>query len=163
MIQGPGQFAQALERLLSQQLACTERLATLLEQERQTLEMAEAMALDQITRDKPAVMSELEQLAREQQSLLAGLNFEFSPAGVRRALSWCDGNGQLAELQDRVTRQINDCRHANEQNGLMVQHRLGYVRRALSALHGIENDPAGVYGPRGSSGSAPPSRLLASG
>lgn len=163
MIQGPGQFAQSLERLLSQQLACAERLAELLLLEHQTLESADAMALDRITREKPAVMGELEQLAREQQALLAGLDFEFSPAGVRRALSWCDASGELSELQNQVTRRIDECRQANDQNGLLVQHRLGYVRRALTALNGVENDPAGVYGPRGSSGGSLPSRLLASG
>ncbi len=163
MIQGPDQFALALRRLLEAQLARAGQLADLLVRERQALESGQAADLDEVTSAKPGLLSELEQLGSEQRALLEQLEFESSPSGLRLALSWCDRNGVLEQLQQDVIERISQCRERNGQNGLMVQHRIGYVRRALGALSGGDNSDALTYGRDGRQHGGLPSRLLASG
>lgn len=163
MILGPEQFAQALHRLLQAQLDCAGRLLDLLARERRALACGEAVELDAVTAEKPTVLNELERLDREQRGLLNSLEFEASADGLGLALGWCDRNGELAALQQQVNEQVLLCRERNGQNGLMVQHRIGFVRRALGALHGSGSSATLTYGSDGRQQATLPSRLLASG
>lgn len=145
MIQGPGQFANTLRGLLESQLEAIERLADLLQKEHLALESGLADELDGITVRKPGVLGELERLIAEQSALLIQLGFDATPAGLRQAIYWCDSGGVLNALQERVATRLSDCGAQNTHNGVLVQMRIGFVRRALQSLRGPEyGDP--TYG-----------------
>lgn len=138
MIQGPKQFAQTLTGLLQSQLDATERLAELLHKEHLALESARADELDGITARKPELLGELERLIAEQSALLSTLGFDATPAGLRQAVHWCDPDGRLNALQECVAARLSECGSQNNRNGVLVQMRIGFVRRALQSLRGPE-------------------------
>ena len=164
MVQGPGQFRQSLKQLLQTQNECAESLLSALEDEQSALIKADAENLDAVTVGKDALLRQLDDLGRQQIALLESLSFDPHGNGMRQALAWCDPAGELAREQAQVLALLDQCRALNDRNGLAVQQRLGYVRRALDVLHGA---PAGsssnVYGPDGRADGMASSRLLASG
>ncbi|MEE4637544.1 MAG: flagellar protein FlgN [Wenzhouxiangella sp.] len=163
MLQGPGQFRDALKRLLQLQSGCADELLGTLEAERTALEAGNADQLDALTGEKSVLLGRLDELGKDQVSLLSELEFDSSGSGLEQALAWCDPNRELAEQRQDLGRRLQRCRELNQRNGLTVQYRLGYVRRALDVLNGAPPGSGGVYGPDGRTSSASPSRLLASG
>lgn len=161
MIQGQNQFAQNLRGLLEAQQHLAEQLAELLDRERQALESGRAEQLDEMTLRKPQVLGELEKLISQQSALLSGVGFEANSSGLQQAIQWCDPEGSLNTLHGRVGSLLTDCRTRNNQNGVLVQMRIGFVRRALQSLHGPEHiDP--TYGRDGRSQLEGGGRLLGS-
>lgn len=163
MLQGPGQFRHSINNLLRTQGECADELLSSLEAERKALAAGDAEQLDVVTATKSSLLQRLDELGRQQAELLDGLSFGQHSDGMSQALSWCDPGGDLARLQNLVVGQLERCRRLNERNGLSVQHRLGYVRRALDVLYGAPAGSSGVYGPDGRANASSSSRLLASG
>jgi flagella synthesis protein FlgN len=163
MLQGPGQFRDALRRLLQLQSGCADELLGTLEAERSALEAGNADQLDALTREKSRLLRRVDELGHEQISLLSELAFDGSGSGLEQALAWCDPGCELADERQALGGRLQQCRELNERNGLTVQYRLGYVRRALDVLNGTPPGSSGVYGPDGRTSNASPSRLLASG
>ena len=163
MLQGPGQFREALKRLLHTQGECAQQLFGTLESEREALAAGDAEQLDLLTRKKSDLLRQLESLGLEQQNLLDSVALDDSDAGLDTALAWCDPSDEIRQSRKTLQGHLERCRTLNERNGLTVQYRMGYVRRALDVLNG---DPAGtsnVYGKDGRTSSNVHSRLLASG
>lgn len=163
MPQGPGQFKHSLSNLLRTQGECADELLGTLDSERTALEAGDAERLDLLTPRKSGLLRQLEELGRGQADLLTTLSFGCTPEGMQQALAWCDEDGSLEALQQSVLDRLARCRELNERNGLTVQYRLGYVRRALDVLNGAPAGSSGVYGPDGRASNASQSRLLASG
>ncbi len=164
MVQGPGQFRHSLKQLLQTQGECAESLLSALEDEHGALMKADAEKLDAVTAGKTALLQRLDDLGRQQIALLESLSFDPHGDGMGQALAWCDPAGDLAREQAQVLAQLEQCRAINDRNGLAVQQRLGYVRRALDVLHGAPAGSSGnVYGPDGRADGMASSRLLASG
>lgn len=163
MLQGPGQFRDALKRLLHTQGECASELLGTLESERSALESGDADRLDTLTREKTDLLRKLDELGRDQIRLLSELQFDVNGSGMQQALAWCDPGAELESEQQRIGQRLQRCRELNERNGLTVQYRLGYVRRALDVLNGQPAGSSGVYGPDGRTSNTSSSRLLASG
>jgi len=163
MLQGPGQFRDALEKLLHTQGECASALLGTLESERTALEAGDAEQLDRLTREKSELLRRLDDLGGEQVRLLASLEFGRDGDGMSQALAWCDPASELEPQQRLIGRRLERCRELNERNGLTVQYRLGYVRRALDVLSGAPAGSSALYGPDGRASSSVNSRLLASG
>lgn len=163
MPQGPGQFRDALRQLLGAQDECATRLLGALESERAALQAGDAERLDDLTGVKSGLLRTLDELGHDQMRLLAGLAFDQDGAGMEQALAWCDPDAELRRQQRDLGQRLKRCRELNERNGLTVQYRLGYVRRALDVLNGSPPGSSNVYGPDGLASAASPSRLLASG
>jgi len=163
MVQGPTQFKQSLHSLLRTQGECAEELLSSLDAERKALAAGDAEQLDAITASKTSLLHQLDDLGRRQADLLRSLSFDPQSGGMQSALAWCDPAGDIKRLQQRVLGQLGQCRQVNERNGVAVQQRLGYVRRALDVLHGAPPGSSDVYGPDGRTNSPSSSRLLASG
>ncbi|MFP4209271.1 MAG: flagella synthesis protein FlgN [Wenzhouxiangella sp.] len=163
MLQGPGQFRDALKQLLHAQGECANELLDALERERSALADGDAEQLDLLTREKTALLGRLDELGHRQQQLFSDLAFNDSDHDIDRALAWCDPRAELSETRRTIGQRLQRCRELNERNGLTVQYRLGYVRRALDVLNGAPAGSSGVYGPNGRTSAASPSRLLASG
>lgn len=163
MLQGPGQFRDALKQLLRTQDECATQLLDTLESERAALQAGDAERLDTLTAEKSGLLRKLDELGRDQMRLLSGLAFDQDSGGMAQALAWCDPDAELKLQQRDLGQRLQRCRELNERNGLTVQYRLGYVRRALDVLNGSAPGSSGVYGPDGRASAASPSRLLASG
>lgn len=163
MLQGPGQFRNALKSLLDAQGACAHELLETLESERSALESGDAERLDAVTAQKSSLLRKLDQLGRDQMHLLGELSFDEDGPGLEQALAWCDPGAALKSEQQEVGRCLQRCRDLNERNGITVQYRLGYVRRALDVLNGQPAGSSDVYGADGRTSTSCSSRLLASG
>lgn len=162
MLQGPNQFALSLRKLLEPQLAASRQLTELLRDETLALESGRADDLDRITALKPRLLAEIEQLVAEQSALLATAGFEASAAGLRQALQWCDNSGALGAMQDQLAEHLSHCSEQNSRNGVLVQFRIGFVRRALHSIRGSEFTDQ-TYGRDGRCGVETGRRLLGSG
>ncbi len=163
MLQGPGQFREALGQLLHTQAECAQQLLEALESEREALAAGDAEQLDTLTRQKSELLHRLESLGREQQNLLDSLSLDDPKAGLDTALAWCDPTDEIKQTRDNLAGQLERCKTLNERNGLTVQYRMGHVRRALDVLNGDPVDASKLYGRDGRTSSNVQSRLLASG
>jgi len=163
MLQGPGQFRDELKRLLRTQSECAQQLLGTLESEGDALSAGDAEKLDTLTQQKATLLQNLEKLGREQQQLLSELSFEDGDSGLDTALAWCDPASELKNTRRTIGKNLERCRELNERNGLTVQYRMGYVRRALNVLNGDSASSSGIYGRDGQTSTNVQSRLLASG
>lgn len=162
MLQSPAQCATALTELFRAQEERAAHLQQLLEDEREALGNGDLAVLDTTAANKGVVLVELEQLKAREQQLLASLPFGGSATPLEQALIWCDEDGSVRAACEAVIQLMVTCDRNNRHNGLLVQHRLNYVRRALDVLHNAHAETL-VYGPDGSQGHAGTSRLLAEG
>ncbi len=163
MLHGPDQFREELKRLLSAQSEHAQQLIGTLEAERDALADGDAEALDTLTGRKSTLLQGLEDIALEQQDLIDGLALEDGDRGLETALAWCDPASELKATRQTVGKNLQRCRELNDRNGLTVQYRMGYVRRALNVLNGDSAGDSGIYGRDGRTTGNVHSRLLASG
>lgn len=163
MLMGPNQCARELRRLFDGQRQAAERLLDLLETERESLRRAESEQLEQLAISKSKLIEELQTLEAQQRQLLAQLAFPNDAASaLDRALDWCDVDGSLRKHHVDTMQRVIECKRDNQRNGVLVRHRLGYLRRALEILRNAHAD-ALVYGPDGRTEQDGQSRLLAEG
>lgn len=160
MVRGPSQCARELKELFSAQYECAERLLAVLDDEREALSIGETDRLDEVTANKNRLLRQLEVLDQRQTHLLQSLPTGPTTRGLGQALHWCDEDGSVTQAYEEMAECVIRCQRANQRNGLLVQHRLGYVRRALNVLRQGHGD-ALVYGPDGRTGPVEGSRLLA--
>jgi flagellar biosynthesis/type III secretory pathway chaperone len=163
MLHGPDQFRAELKRLLGTQAERAQQLLGTLESERDALADGDAERLDTLTRQKSSLLQGLEDVALEQKNLIDGLALEDGDLGLETALAWCDPGSELKSTRQTVGKNLERCRELNERNGLTVQYRMGYVRRALNVLNGDSAGNSGIYGRDGRTTGNVHSRLLASG
>ncbi|MFO7552380.1 MAG: flagellar protein FlgN [Haliea sp.] len=162
MLQSSVQCAKALLDLFHAQEERAAHLLRLLEQEREALDSGDLAVLDATAAGKGAALVDLEQLKAREARLLAGLPFGGSATPLEQALSWCDAEGDVRAACEEVIQLMVACDRHNRSNGLLVQQRLNYVRRALDVLHNAHAETL-VYGPDGGHAHAGSSRLLAEG
>ena len=155
-------IASALDDLFRARRASALALLRILDEEREALGNGDLAAMDTTAAEKIAALADLEQSKAEEAQLLAGLPFAGSDTPLEQALIWCDETGTLRAACDEVVQLMVDCDRNNRRNGLMVQQRLNYVRRAIDILHKAHADTL-VYGPDGLARNAGHSRLLAEG
>jgi flagellar biosynthesis/type III secretory pathway chaperone len=162
-VMGPEQFAAELRRLFDRQLESAQRLSALFADERTALGQGHSVEIERIARDKAAAIETLQTLEREIRDRLSTLQFAEDPAeALDRALDWCDPGGDLRRRHAETMQAVIECKRDNQRNGVMVRHRLGYLRRALDVLHNAHAEAA-VYGPDGRTEQTGHSRLLAEG
>ncbi|MHA7816874.1 MAG: flagella synthesis protein FlgN [Pseudohaliea sp.] len=162
MLQSPRRLAGALDDLFRAQQERAEGLLAILRQEREALNSGDLAAIEETASTKISALAELEELKAREARLLAGLPFGDSDTPLEQALGWCDADGSLRVRCDQVIELMVACDRHNKRNGLLVQHRLNYVRRAIDVLHRAHAETL-TYGPDGSPGGTRPSRLLAEG
>lgn len=162
MMHSASRLARALTDTFAVQQTRATALLTLLDEESRALESGDIAAMDRTAAGKTAALSELEQLKATEAGVLAGLPFAGSEAPLEQALQWCDETGAVRELHDEVRRLMIECDRRNHRNGLLVQHRLNYVRRAVELLQ-VAHAEAMTYGPDGMVRDGGGSRLLAEG
>ena len=142
-------------------------IADALEQEREALLSGDLASLEEIARRKAAGLEKLEDLRRDEQVMMH--DFGASTADLTgtskdrsNQIDHIDPGGQLAKARQTAIDAIARCQSLNTRNGLLLQHRIGYVRRALQVLANLEGEP-GVYGADGKVASPTPLRSVARG
>ena len=139
---------------LTQQMQETgEELLAALESERVAMRDADLEALESATARKVVLMDTLERMHREELALAADGPQAEKPGSVQGTVGWCDNDGRLSDSRVRMREVLERCEGYNRQNGILLQHRMGYVRRALDALRQVQSDLV-TYGPGSSAGSA---------
>lgn len=163
MLMGPDQCAAELGRLFDAQKDAAAKLLALLADERSALRDGASERLEHLAADKARLIQRLQELEAGQRKLLERLALADDPASaLDRALDWCDGDGTLRRKHVETMQKVIECKADNQRNGVMVRHRLGYLRRALQVLRSAHADTM-VYGPDGRTESSDQSRLLAEG
>lgn len=162
VLQSPRQCATALIGLFQEQCTCATALRDLLALERTALGNGDTAKLDATAEGKNQLMSQLEHLRSRQAQLLAALPFGAAETALEQALDWCDNTGHVRSAQQQARLVLTECDRDNRRNGLLVQQRLNYVRRALDVLHSAHADSM-IYGPDGTRDFDSSSRLLAEG
>ena len=142
-------------------------IANALEEERHALLSGDLALLEEIAQRKAVGLESLEELRRDEESLLQHFfsNAPDSPSNASDPsirIDHMDPSGRLGAARRAAIDAIASCQSLNARNGLLLQHRIGYVRRALQVLANFEGEP-GVYGADGKVASPTPLRSVARG
>ena len=138
-----------------------------LEQERQALLSGDLALLEEIARRKAVALESLEELRRDEEALLQNSSSSRADSSGNASdpsdrIDHIDPSGRLGTARRAAIDAIARCQSLNSRNGLLLQHRIGYVRRALQVLANLEREP-GVYGADGKVASPTPLRSVARG
>jgi flagellar biosynthesis protein FlgN len=127
------ELGAALRTVLDEMGATTTQLISILDEEREALECADAKALNRSGEAKQMLLRRLEQLDVERLHLSNTSN----EAAQQTDSQWRD-----------LLKSLSVCRDKNQRNGALVNQRLTQVRRALSVLTGNDSQ-IGTYGQNG--------------
>jgi flagellar biosynthesis protein FlgN len=127
------ELGAALRTVLDEMGATTTQLISILDEEREALECADAKALNRSGEAKQMLLRRLEQLDVER----LHLSNTSSEAAQQTDSQWRD-----------LLKSLSVCRDKNQRNGALVNQRLTQVRRALSVLTGNDSQ-IGTYGQNG--------------
>ncbi len=127
------EMGAALRTVLDEMGATTAQLITVLDEEREALNSADAKALNRAGEAKQMLMRRLEQLDVER----LHLSNTSSEAAQQMESTWRE-----------LLKSLATCRDKNQRNGALVGQRLTQVRRALSVLTGTDAQ-TGTYGQNG--------------
>jgi len=135
-------------RLIGDETAALARLATLLDEERATLEDDDVEQLEQVSRRRHDCVNRLLAIDDERRNLCRLLSFGDDAAAFPRLIEWSDGDGKLARAWRDCLALAADCRDRNDANGRIVAARLQRVRGLLEVMAG-QPSGATVYTTRG--------------
>lgn len=128
--------SRTLDELLTKQLADTAALIRLLEQEKSIL-TSDPEAVEQLAAQKQQVISRLEFLHNESNSLLQQTGYAGDRNGMQAFLAWCDNKECLLHKRwEALLENIENCRRLNQINGMVVEKSTQTLRHALAILCG---------------------------
>jgi len=128
--------SHSLNELISKQLRDTSMLIDLLEQEKAIL-ARDPEAIEQLAAEKQPVISRLEVLHNESNSLLQQTGYAADRDGMQAFLAWCDNQDHtLSKHWDELLDNIENCRRLNQINGMVVEKSTQTLRQALAVLCG---------------------------
>ncbi|HKT28001.1 flagellar protein FlgN [Dyella sp.] len=127
------ELGAALRAVLDEMSATTSQLITVLDEEREALNVADAKALNRSGEAKQMLMRRLEQLDVERLHLCS---------------TSTEAAQQVETQWQELLKSLTVCRDKNQRNGALVGQRLTQVRRALAVLTGSDTQ-TGTYGQNG--------------
>ncbi|MDT8438408.1 MAG: flagellar protein FlgN [Wenzhouxiangellaceae bacterium] len=161
MASGPAELARLLGANIDARIDVARRMLDQLEAEREALAAGDLAQLDAAARAKTAMTHELERLADDQRQLLSGFGHGLHRGTLQQALDWC-GDESLQQREDLALDLMTQCNRNNQRNGILLQHRLDFIRRALGVLRNAQPDTA-LYGPQGRESSSTTPGLIGRG
>lgn len=144
--------------IAAHELSTMQSFLGLLERERAALESGNADSLQELTREKSALIDKLSECARQRARLLAVAGKQHNAAGIQQLIGTDCATGQL---WDQLLEVAQRAAEMNTGNAFLSNQRLAHVERALSTLGAPRTALYGVGG-RASYGSGL-SRSLAQG
>jgi len=136
---------EQLETIFRAQREKADSIIEILEQERQALLAGDLSELDTAAQAKTDLLDDLDALRLEEVEALQGEGLDFHLVSEPRPPEQTE---KLRATQRDAIDSIARCQAMNSRNGLLLQHRIGYVQRALQALGGGDGN-AGTYGSDG--------------
>ena len=144
---------QILERLLTQEVQCSEALLACINAEREALSTRDSDALQCTTTDKLEYTRQLESLEREREQLLHQQGFNIDAEGLKQCAMTLPRSNVLIALWKQVLKNISDCRTGNLTNGSILESSRQHVEQALCLLRGQAGAPK-LYSASGDAGNA---------
>ncbi|MEW6353180.1 MAG: flagellar protein FlgN [Pseudomonadota bacterium] len=143
--------------LLRREIQYVTRLADVLQREYQALQGRDAAQVEHCTAEKQNLCAHIEELGQQRTTLLSGMGYASSAAGVGAYLRTHAEENRLWQELLHLTAQ---CRRQNQINGSLVNAGRSHTRRILSILRGQPSDGE-LYGPAGDARRADDSQALA--
>ena len=137
-----------LEKVLTEEVRCTECLLACLEAERSALTRRDLEALEHTTREKIQHTQSLEQLEQQREKLLAELGFTGNASGLQDCFKSLPRGDHLLRLWQQVLGNVEACQTGNLTNGGILESGRQHVEQALCILRGQSSTPS-VYNPDG--------------
>jgi flagella synthesis protein FlgN len=141
---------QQLLTVLRAEYNSAQQLLAILNKERHLLISSESDEILKMAALKQTLLSELEQLARQQETILHTEGFSAGKDGLEAFIANQIPNNaqQLNETVEALRTTANQCRDNNQINGGIVNVNRQYLHRALSLLRGRDTEVT-AYGPGG--------------
>lgn len=136
-------------------------LETALEQETVALSERQLDALNEAVANKLRSAESLEQLTREQNTLLDNAGFNPDAEGMQACLHVWDSQAQLQSQWEQLQAIMQRCRQLNQINGGALQLQQQQVQSALHMLRGADQSTE-LYDPRGQAVSSGSSQRISS-
>ncbi len=128
--------SKALDQILGRQLSGTTRLIDTLKHEKAVL-TSDPEAVERLAEEKRQLVSQLEELHHESNSLLQQTGYAGDSDGMQAFLAWCDDSEQtLHKHWQHLLENIESCRRLNQINGMVVEKSTQTLRHALAILSG---------------------------
>lgn len=137
-----------LLRTLTAEADAVLRFVDLLKQEQQTLASGDVDTLTPLISQKNVLATELAELAKQRNTVLAAEGLEPDRTGVE---AWCNlhpTKDKVATAWSRVLSLASEARELNRVNGELIQIRMQHNTQALQALQGASR-PLNLYGADG--------------
>jgi flagellar biosynthesis/type III secretory pathway chaperone len=127
---------QELVQVLRRELNHVQNLMHSLEQEYAALAEQHTETLEDVVRQKQEIISELAQIGKQRETLLASMNSS-TEEQLALAANSSTGNKQLSALWSELMLLAEKCQEMNRINGSIVELVSRQSRHALDILHGI--------------------------
>ena len=138
---------QHLDHILSEEGRLLAELEQLLQQETQSLQSDDLVAIARIGSARHRCVELLTRLDGERLDSCRMLSFGTGRGALEKLFQWADPSEQL-QVRWRSNLEIaRRCKEHNDRNGAIVSVKLGRVRRLLAKLRGTPSVP--VYGRSG--------------
>ena len=136
-----------LKHLLRQDLKDLEALSQILNEEKDLLGTRNSDAIQLITKNKSALVQQIEGRAKQKAKLLASSGLGIKPGAVTQTLERL-GDTELSELWKQSLEALKSCKDQNSVNGSIVSHTLQRTAKLMSIIRGQGNQ-TNLYGQKG--------------
>ena len=150
----------ALESLLSTEVATLTELAGLLDREHRLLVANDVENLEIAMEQRQLSVGTLLRAEEERRDLCRMHGRGIDAAGVGQLMAWCDPRGTLKARWEECAQGAARCRELNDRNGALVMARMKRVESMLTVLTGQPQE-APSYGPKGANPAGRSGRVLA--
>jgi flagellar biosynthesis/type III secretory pathway chaperone len=150
---------EALESILSTEVAQLSELAGLLDREHELLVANDIETLEGVMAQRQESVGKLLGAEEERRNLCRMHGRGVDAAGVLQLMAWCDPRGTLRARWEECARGATRCRELNDRNGALVIARMKRVETLLTALTGQQREVP-TYGPKGAYAADRSGRML---
>ena len=137
------QESQKLSQLLNQELQLSANLLQFMLQEKELLESNKHEELQKITADKAYCLDQIEQTSRNRAQFLISVSSAASTVGRMKEFINKQHSPIRDSLQtslDELEKTLEQCRHQNSINGMVISMSHRNVQRNLNILKGDDQD-----------------------
>ncbi|UTW46397.1 flagellar protein FlgN [bacterium SCSIO 12696] len=150
---------QQLQHILQQELEFTLQLQQSLAKERQAIEQQDPESLANTAQHKGQLVQQLEQIAKQRESLLVQGGVPVSREGMQQLLS-ASNDTALETAWQQLSEAAQQCREDNRQLGMLVRREQDNVRQAQHILQRGTPSDNHSYNASGQSASSNTSRNI---
>jgi flagellar biosynthesis/type III secretory pathway chaperone len=132
----------SLKQIMQQETGHTEKLLTLLDQER-SLVSGNPEELMRVSEEKLKLIEQLELLNQKRNSIVQECGYAPDKQGMEACISWCSPDKSLHAVWQQLSQNVIECRSQNQLNGSVMDNSMRAIRQALSILYGQTSQESG--------------------